>query len=67
MLSEYRPGDFAYIVENNRRIREVEIIKISGGFATIRFVNVPGGINLRLNRLFSTKEEAEASLPEKPL
>ncbi len=61
----YSPGDRAYIVESNLYIREVEVIKVAGGFCTIRFWDRGGGIKVRESRLFPTKEAAEASLPKK--
>ena len=39
MSSKYSPRDIAYIVESNLYIREVEVIKVAGGFCTIRFVD----------------------------
>lgn len=65
MPTKYNPGDTAFIVESSRFIREVRILKIAGGFATLRFSDSDGGIKLRESRLFSTKEAAEASLPKK--
>ena len=65
MATKYNPGDTAFIVESSRFIREVRVLKIAGGFATLRFVDSDGGIKLRESRLFPTKESAEASLPKK--
>ena len=65
MKSSFSPGDRAYIVESNLYIREVEVIKAAGGFCTIRFVDSGGGIKVRENRLFPSKESAENSLPKK--
>jgi hypothetical protein len=65
MPNKYNPGDTAYIVESNRIIREVKVLKVTGGFATLRFIDSDGGIKLRESRLFPTKEDAEASLPKK--
>ena len=65
MPNKYNPGDTAYIVESNRIIREVIVLKVTGGFATLRFMDSDGGIKLRESRLFPTKEDAEASLPKK--
>ena len=65
MVTKYNPGDTAFIVESSRFIREVRILKIAGGFATLRFADSDGGIKLRESRLFSTKEAAEYSLPKK--
>lgn len=59
MTGKYKPGNRAFIIESKRFIREVEIVKFSGGLYTLRFPDSGGGIKLRENRLFSTKEEAE--------
>lgn len=59
MAGKYKPGDKAFIIESKRLIREVEIVKFSGGLYTLRFTDSGGGIKLRENRLFSTREEAE--------
>ena len=62
MANKYSPGDTASLVESNRFIREVKILKFGGGLYTVRFVDSGGGIKVRENRLFATKEDAEASL-----
>ena len=61
----YNPGDAYYIIESNRIIREVKVLKITGGFATLRFMDSDGGTKLRESRLFPTKKDAETSLPKK--
>ena len=65
MANKFKPGDTAFIVESSRFIREVTVLKITGGFATLRFPDTGGGIKLRESRLFPSKEAAEASLPKK--
>ena len=65
MPNKYKPGDTAYIVESNRIIREVKVLKVTGGFATLRFMDGDGGIKLRESRLFTTREDAESCLPKK--
>lgn len=62
MMSRFKPGSSAYIVEPNRFIREVEIKNFSGGMYLLIFKDTGGGVKLRENRLFATKEEAEASI-----
>lgn len=37
-----KPGDTAFIIEQNRLIREVEIIRYSGGLYLIRFKDSGG-------------------------
>lgn len=51
MSASFNPGDRAYIVESNLYLREVEVIKVAGGFCTIRFVDRGGGIKVRESRL----------------
>lgn len=56
-----KTGDTAFIIESNRLIREVEIIRTAGEFYLICFKDSGGGIKVRKNRLFPTREEAEGS------
>lgn len=65
MTHTYTPGDIAYIVANNRFVREVQILYIDGDFYTLRFTDSDGGIKVRGSRLFPTKDAAEATLPKK--
>ena len=57
-----RVGDTAYIVESNRIIREVKIIRCSGGMFLVKFSDTGGGIQVKRHRLFATREEAENSV-----
>ena len=59
-----KPGDIAFLVESNRAVREVTIVRHSGGLYLIRFNDTGGGIQVKEHRLFATREEAEQSLPE---
>ena len=61
-MNSCNPGDTAWIVESSLFIREVRVLKITGGFATLRFADSDGGVTLRVSRLFPTKEAAEASI-----
>lgn len=56
---KYSVGDKAYITENNMKVRRVVVIRVSGEFCTLRFLDSNGGITLRTSRLYRTKEEAE--------
>ena len=66
MTNRFQPGDKAFIVVSNFMIREVDVLRYSGGFVTIHIIDDythgRGRINLRENRLFATKEEAAASI-----
>lgn len=57
-----RVGDMAYIVESNKVIREVRIIRCSGGIFLVKFADTGGGIQVKRHRLFATREEAENSI-----
>lgn len=59
-------GETAYIIESNIKVREVWVVSVSGGFYLVRFMDTGGAIRVRGNRLFASKEEAEAALPQKP-
>ena len=65
MSNKYSPGDTAYIIESNMFIREVKIVSLSGGFAVISFTKGEGRIQLRVSRLYPTKEDAAANLPKR--
>ena len=66
MVTKLEVGDKAFIIESNRIVREVIVLKRSRDFYTVRFVeNTSGGIQLRASRLFSSKEEAQSYLPKK--
>lgn len=58
-------GDTAYILESNHTVREVQIRKYSAGIYLIRFMDGSGGIRVKVHRLFTTKEEADSSVPKK--
>ena len=57
-----KAGDIAYLVESNRFVREVPIIRYSRGLYLVRFTDSRGGIQVRENRLFPTQELAENSI-----
>lgn len=63
VATRFIPGDTAFILELNRAIREVRIIKCSGGMYLIRFTDSDGEIKVKEHRLFTIKEEAELSIP----
>ena len=62
MAAAFKAGDNAYIVESNRIIRECTIVRASGNLYIIRFEN-GGGIQVPRHRIFTSKEEAEDSVP----
>ena len=43
-------------------VKEVYIVRSTGGFCLIRYVNGDGVYRVRKSRLFATEEEAKASI-----
>lgn len=62
-MEKLRPGDIVYIVENNIHIRACQVLRVSGGFATVAFSR-ESATRLRVDRLFRTKEEAEQHMKQ---
>ena len=58
-------GSIAYIVESNRIIREVIVLRVTSDFYIIRFTDGGGVIQVRGSRLFDSMEEAKTSLSQK--
>lgn len=55
---EYEIGSKAFIIESNRILREVTIVRKNSDFYIVRFDN-NGSIQLRKSRSFPTREAAE--------
>ena len=65
-----------YIIETNNQIREVKVIKATGGFVTVKYcytephyidggnhhISGVGGIRLRNNRVFKSRKDAHVDL-----
>ena len=62
---EYNVGDTAFIIESNRFIREVTIVKKINTFRTVRVADSHGAITISKSRLYGTRNEAEEVLPKK--
>lgn len=59
----FKEGTSVFIIESNRLVREVVIVKRTGNLYVIKFADNNGGIQVRGSRLFSTRDEAEKSVP----
>ena len=55
MEEKWKSGDECYIVENNMHIRPAVVIRISGGFCTLRLGNGKG-MRVRESRLYRTPD-----------
>ena len=62
MNSKFKQGDVVYLIGNNHFIEEAVVVMTISGFVTIRFTGRKGGTRVRENRLYSTREEAEAAI-----
>lgn len=56
-----KQGDTAWIIENNRTVRECKIVRINGNLMIIRFTD-GCGTQLPLKRLYETQEDAYEEL-----
>ena len=54
-----------YLIESNRKIREVAVEQDDGEFALVHFTDSGCRLLVRSKRIFSTEKEAEAVLPYK--
>ena len=63
MSSNLKVGESAYVVDNKRFLREVIIMKVTRDFCVIKYTDTGSLIRVRSSRLFSSKNEAELSMP----
>lgn len=56
---KYKVGTKAFIIESRLYIREVQVIRFSNGFYTVKFANKDGAIKVRKSRLYESREKAE--------
>lgn len=61
-MAKFRVGQIAYFVRSGVQVLEVQILSISNGFCTIRFLETGGGIKVRDSKLYAAKEEAEEQI-----
>ena len=62
MTSRFQEDDTAWLVESNRIIREVRVIRLESIFYVIQFKDTGGAIRVRGTRLFATEEAARESV-----
>lgn len=59
MNSKFQAGDKAFIIESSIFVKEVYVIKSSGGFCLVRYPKGSGGYRVRASRHFRTEAEAQ--------
>ena len=62
MVDRFEEGDTAWIVEGNRFIRKVYIVRPTVGFYIVKIAASDAVIQVRSSRLFATEEEAKTSV-----
>ena len=60
-MAKFQVGDKAFIIESTIFVKEVVIVKIASGFATIKYPDSCGGFRVRESRLFAIKKEAKSN------
>lgn len=62
---KYSVGQHVFIISNNSFVMEMQIVRISGDFYTLRSIeNYSSGIRLKKHRIYPTKEEAVAVMEQ---
>ena len=65
MNGKYQSGQKVFLTGGNKSlIKEVTVLKYTGGFYTIRF-DSGGGIKVRESRIYPSREEDEAAILNK--
>lgn len=61
-MAKFQVGDKAFFfIKSTIFVKEVVIVKIASGFATIKYPDSSGGFRARESRLFATKKEAKSN------
>ncbi len=64
VIKMFEPESKAYFIANNARTIEVSVVRPVDDAYIVRFTNSGGGIRIRANRLYETKEAAEKALDD---
>ena len=59
MNSKFQAGDKTFIIESSIFVKEVYVIKSSGGFCLIRYPQGRGAYRVRGSRLYTTEAESQ--------
>ena len=62
IVTKFNQGDKAFIIENGIFVKEVIIIKVAGGFYTIKPKGEKGAYRVKEGRLFATENEANSNI-----
>lgn len=67
MKQKFKEKQIVYMIASANQIKEMVVVRYSGGFYTLRYRFTDGGIRVRESRLYATKEEAEKNLKATPM
>ena len=62
METKFKSGETVYLINETHVVEEATVVMTISGFVTVRFTDREWGTRVRENRLYSTREEAEAAL-----
>ena len=62
IVAKFNQGDKVFIIENGIFVKEVMIIKVSGGFYTVKTKGEKGAYRVKEGRLFATELEANSNI-----
>lgn len=62
MGNKYKQGEIVYFISSNGTVEEATVVMTIAGFVTIRFTNRNWGDRVREDRLYRSRDEAEAAL-----
>lgn len=63
-MAAMKVGEIGYMIESNRFIREVKIMRNMGGIYLVKFLDTRGGIQVKEHRLYHYERDAQAELDE---
>lgn len=58
-MSKFNIGDEVFFVSSSIFIRKATILRVGGGFCTIKFDDTGGGTRVRESKLYKTELEAK--------
>ncbi len=64
-MAKFQNGQHVFIIESAIFVKEVVVVKYSGGFYLIKYPDSTGGFKVRESRLYATKQEAELNSKKK--
>ena len=59
MQQKFKLHQIVYMIVSGKKIKEMVVMKYSGGFYVVRYRDTGGGLRVRESRLYAPKAEAE--------